>query len=72
MKDATYVKIHSQTHSKALLAPRPEFLQDEVAPSICGGNGPGPVMWPAWNETTVAAFCGKMLAAVESQKRRNC
>lgn len=55
------------THSKALLAPQLELLRGEVVPSICGGTGPGPATQPAWNETTVAAFYGKMLGAVEDQ-----
>ncbi len=58
-----------KTHSTALLVPRPELLRGEVGPSIYAGNGPGPAMWPAWNETTVAAFYGKMLGAVETQKK---
>lgn len=63
--------MYSKTYSTALLVPRPEFLRGEVEPGICAGNGPGLAMWPALNETTVAAFYGKMLASVEIQKQRN-
>lgn len=66
-----FLQIYSQTHLRALLVPRLELLRGEVGPSICAGNGPGQAMWPAWNETTVAAFYGKMLGAVKRKRQGN-
>lgn len=56
---------NTKTHSTALLALRPKPLLGEVASSIYAGNGPGPAAWLALYEMTVAAFCGKMLDAID-------